>query len=244
MNRIFSDVRLVTALERERKRLRKNEGRVIDEVNRILQDDLFSEKNILRNLKNYNRTFDLLDEEGLDRNRIFSINEIRNICIQYDLRFLDSQKFRGEIPGEAVAEIKRISRGRKKPLESFKIMGPLGVFRTKNSSSDPMLFAETSKGNYYLVHHWDHKVPWYKSAAIFPFRKFENLLGTIAGICLMITLITPQEWIMDTHEFEYWDMHRFALFFHLFILTSCLTGFFMLAFHRNFTSGKWDDHRS
>jgi hypothetical protein len=241
---MFSDVRLVEALEIERRRLRKKDGLVIDEVNRILQRDLFSEKNILRNLKSYNLTFDLLDEEGLDRNRIFSINEIRNICVQYDLRFLDSQKYKGPIPVEAISEIKRISKSRKKPLEAFKIMGPIDSFRIKHTTSDPMLFAETDKGNYYLVHHWDHKVPWYRSLTVFPFRRFENLLMTLAGICVVLTLITPQPWIMDTHAFGYWDMHRFALFFHLFILLGGFTMFIMLSFHGGFTSGKWDEDRS
>lgn len=241
---MFSEVRLVKALERERKKLRKHEKHVLDEANRILQEDLFSEKNILRNLKSYNRTFDLLDEEGLEQERVFSLEEIKNICIKYDLRFLDSQKYRGEIPAEAVSEIKRISRGRKKPLENFKIMGTLSSFRIKDAPNDPMLFTETNKGNFYLVHQWDHRVPWYKSAVIFPFRRFENLLATVAAFCLLLTLTTPQEWIMDVHVFEYWGMHRFALFFHLFIVSASLTGFLMLAFHRGFTSGKWDDHRS
>lgn len=240
---MFSDVKLVQALEKERSRLKKKEERVLDEVNRILQDDLFSEKNILKNLKSYNRTFDLLGEEGLDRNRIFSINEIKNVCIQYDLRFLDSQKYRGEFPAEAVMEIKILSRSRKKPLENFKILGPLQSFRVKNAISDPMLFTETNKGNFYLVHHWDHRVPWYKKIVTFPFQKFENLLGTLVALCTVLTLITPQPWIMDTHAFGYWDMHRFALFFHLFITIGSITGFLMLAFHRSFTSGKWDDHR-
>ncbi len=238
---MFSDVKLITALQKERKRLRKRDGQVIDEVNRILQEELFSEKNILRNLKTYNRSFEFLREEGLDRNRIFSINEIKNICIQYDLRFLDSQKYKGSIPNEAIAEIRILSRERKKPLEAFKIMGPINSFRIKHTESDPMLFAETDKGNYYLVHHWDHKVPWHKSFTVFPFRKFENLLLSIGSICGFFTLITPQSWIMDTHAFEYWGMHRFALFFHLFIVFGGFTMFLMLSFHRGFTSGKWDE---
>lgn len=241
---MFGEVRIVEALERERRRLGKKEDKVLKEVNRILKDELFSEKNILHNLKHYNRTFELLDEEGLDRNRVFSIREIRNICIQYDLRFLDSQKYRGAIPSEAIASIKELSRNRRSPLESFKIMGPLQVFRKKDITSDPMLFAETNKGNYYLVHHWDHKVPWYRWLARFPFRSIETLTGTLAAVCILLTLVTPQHWIMDTTKFEYWDAHRFALFFHLFILSGGIIIFLMFAFHRNFSSSRWDDDRN
>jgi hypothetical protein len=241
---LFSEIKILDALHKEKKRLLKKDGQVLSEVNRILQDELFSEQNILRNLKSYNKTFDLLDETGLDKNKLFSINEIKNICIQYDLRFLDSQKYKGGIPAEAIVEIKEISRGRKKPLENFKIMGPLESFKTKNVASDPMLFAETSKGNYYLVHQWDHKVSWYKPILIFPFRSIENLTITIVSFCAIIAMITPQSWIMDVHTFGYWDMHRFALFFHMFIVMGGMTVFLMMAFHRGFTSGRWDEDRS
>ena len=240
---MFQSVKIVSELERERKKLLKKDGLVIQQVNQILQESQYSEKNILRNLKSYNRTFDFLDEEGLDRNKLFSLNEIRKICIQYNLRFLDSQKFRGKFPTEAIEAIQEISKNRKKPLENFKVLGPIEVFRKNNKDADPMLFAETNRGNFYLVHQWGHRVPWYSKLANFPFRSIETLVGTLGGICLILSLITPQHWIMDTTKIEYWDAHRIALFFHLFIVIGALTAFLMISFYGGFTSVKWDDDR-
>ena len=240
---MFGEIKIVSALEKERKRFLKKDGLVIEKVNQILQESNYSEKNILRNLKSYNRTFEFLDEEGLDRNKIFSLNEIKKICIQYNLRFLDSQKFRGNIPSEAIDSIRELSKNRRTPLENFKILGPIEVFRKKNSDADPMLFAETNFGNYYLVHQWGHRVPRYTKLLNFPFRSIENLFGSLASVCIILSLITPQHWIMDTTKIEYWDAHRIALFFHLFIVFGSLTAFLMISFYGNFTSTKWDDDR-
>lgn len=237
------DIKIVSALEKERKKFLKKDGNVINQVNQILQDSLYSEKNILRNLKSYNRTFEYLDEEGLDRNKLFSLNEIKKICIQYNLRFLDSQKFRGKFPNEAIQAIKELSVKRKTPLENFKILGPINIFRKNNSDADPMLFAETNYGNYYLVYQWGQRVPWYSKILHFPFRAIENLVGSLASVCLILSLITPQHWIMDTTKIDYWDAHRIALFFHLFIVFGSLIAFLMISFYGGFTSTKWDDDR-
>ena len=240
---MFSHVKIISALEKERNRLLKRDGLVIHQVNQILQASLYSEKNILRNLKSYNRSFEFLDEEGLDRNKIFTLNEIKKICIQYNLRFLDSQKLKGDFPSEAISAIQELSKNRRNPLDSFKVLGPIELFRQNKKDADPMLFAETNRGNYYLVHQWGHRVPWYTKIIHFPFRSIENLVGSLAAWCLLLSLVTPQHWIMDTTKIQYWDAHRFALFFHLLIVFGSITAFLMISFYGGFTSVKWDDDR-
>ena len=202
-----------------------------------------SQKNVLENLKLYNQSFELIHENTVEREKIFGLDEIKTICINFNLRFLDIKKFKGQIPSEAADLLNEFATKQKKRIGKLKVLGPEEVFRNAKYNVDPIIFAETENGNYYLIHQWGNKLPWYVPLTTFPLRNIENLVVTLAAFCLILTLTIPQHWIMDTSKFPYWGMHRFALFFHLFILFGALLLFFMLSFRFGFTSSKWDDDR-
>ena len=238
---MFKDVKIVEALVRERKKVRSKEDALIGEVNKILKDELYTEKNILQNLQTYNETFDFLQEKDLDKNKIFGLTEIKNICIQYNLRFLDSQSFKGDFPSEALYAIKEL-RGKEK-FKKFKVLGTIKSFKSQNITVEPMLFAETNYGNYFLVHQWGQKVTWHKKISSFPMRGIETLLGTIICISLFLSLTLPNNLLIYNNAFPYWDMHRIAVFFHFIILFSGLTIYVVFAFHKKFSSSAWDDEK-
>jgi len=48
-------------------------------------------------------TTNTFDFDKLDTHRIFHLNHIREICIDYRLRFLDISRFKGVIPQEAIS---------------------------------------------------------------------------------------------------------------------------------------------
>ncbi len=93
---------------------------VISEVNRILHRDLHSEKNILNNLKHYNRSFELIDEEDVDQSKVFKQSEIKKLAIKYRLKFLDSQCYKHDFPYESVLKIEHLNTVHKKSLKGFK----------------------------------------------------------------------------------------------------------------------------
>jgi hypothetical protein len=240
---MIKPIQIIRALEKERSRLLRVDGKIIEQARNVIKDNLFTEKNVLVNLQLYNQRFEFLAEENLEREKIFGLEEIKTICIHYNLRFLDVIKFKGKIPSEASEQLQFLSVKRKKPIEKLKVLGPDELFRNSHYHSDPIIFAETDKGNFYLIHQWGNKVAWHVPFTTFPFRNIENLAATLAGFCVLLTIITPQGWIMDTTKIPYWGMHRFALFFHLFILFGAMTLFIMLSFRFGFTSSKWDDER-
>ena len=92
-------------LRKKKVKTSNHEDSVISEVYRILNRDLFHEKKILSNLKLYNKSFELIDEEDVDRYDVFHTNTIKEIAIQYRLKFLDSQHYKNEIPYEAILKI-------------------------------------------------------------------------------------------------------------------------------------------
>ncbi|MBC7861438.1 MAG: hypothetical protein IAF38_00605 [Bacteroidia bacterium] len=240
---MFEDVKIIEALSRERKKIRGKEEVLIEEVNKILSDELFTEKNILKNLKTYNQTFDLLDEETLDKSKIYGLKEIKNICIRYKLRFLDSQVYKGEFPSEAIFSIKELSKEQRRTFRNFKILGPYESFKNKNNTSDPILFAETNYGNFYLIHHWDNKVKWYKKITAFPLRRIETLLSTICMVSMIFTVSLPNKLLVTSSQFSFWGLHRFACFFHLLIFFTGLTVYMLFAFNKNFSSSNWDENK-
>ena len=85
---------------------RSKEDDLIHEANRILAQDLFSEKKILNNLKHYNNSFELIDEDDMQSDLIFKVSEIKKIALDYRLKFIDSKFFNAEIPYEAILKIK------------------------------------------------------------------------------------------------------------------------------------------
>lgn len=237
---MLKDISLINELTRQKSKLRKHEDVILDEVNRLLNANLLSEKNILNNLKFYNKTFELLDEEVLDKDRIFKLNEIKVTCTKFRLRFIDSQFYRGEIPYEAILKIKELNETGHKDLKGFKILGSRKTFLLKEKNPSLALFAPTVNGNYYHIHSWGAPIKWYKKWLAWPFQSFENLFITVALFTLIITLLLPVRLITLDREAPYWCGYRIATFFHLLIFNSGVTVYFTFAFNKNFSKSIWN----
>jgi hypothetical protein len=239
---LFANVDLIQSLRSERKRIRSADDDLIDDVKRILISDQYSEKKILDNIQFYNKSYEILDEESLDPNRIFSIEEIKNIAIKFRLRFLDSQVYKGTIPSEALNEITEIAQLQGKDLRSFKILAPISFFKLKEKSeADAILFTITNLGNYYLLFKWGQKTKWHRNIANFPLRNFENMFACILCFTLIITLSFPTSWITMDREAEYFSMYRIATFFHMLIFDSAIAAFVLFGFYSNFSISQWNN---
>ncbi len=239
---LFRNIDLIQALKSEKKRIRSIDDELIEDVKRILIKDLYSEKKILDNIQSYNKSYEILDEEGLDPSRVFSLEEIKNIAIKYRLRFLDSPIYKGPIPSEALNEIKVISHQQGKDLRGFKILAPISFFKRKTKNdSDAILFTATDLGNYYLLFRWGHPTPWHRWLSSFPLRDFEKLFALILGFTLLISLSFPTHWITMDREAEYFSMYRIATFFHMLIFDSAIAAFVLFGFYSNFSASQWNN---
>ena len=113
--------------------------------------------------------------ELLSTKNIYHINTIEKICVDYRLRFLDSNYFKGDVPYEAILKIKTLEKEHNIALSGFKIIAPSKLFRLKNAD-DPLLFAPIGNGYYYLIHKWGNDMSPFRKLAMWPFKTFENLL--------------------------------------------------------------------
>ena len=142
---------LQQALENERKELPQQEA-LLQEAQRILFKSRLSDKNILDNLKFYNSSFEFLDDDEIEKQKTYTLAQIKSLCKKLRLRFLSSQSYTGEISYEAILKIKDLNTAHRKDLKHFKIVSTKDFFASKQSDAAAMLFVQTLYGNYYLLH--------------------------------------------------------------------------------------------
>lgn len=237
---MLKEISIKNELLKQKDKPKKAEDFLIDEVNRLLKSELINERNILNNLKFYNKTFELLNENEIDKNLIFTPTEIKKICIKYRLRFLDSQLYKAEIPYVSILKIKHLNEVQRKNLKGFKILSSSKSFLSKKKDT-AILFAPTVNGNYYLIHHWGENFKWYRKYMAFPLQTFETLALFIATFTLIETLLLPTYLITLDRDATYWCGYRIATYFHILIFNSGVTAYFTFALNKNFSKSIWNN---
>ena len=115
------------------------------------------------------------DFDQLETHRIFHLDQIKEVCIDYRLRFLDLKYFKGNIPKEGIDKISQLEKEHQTSLEGFKIMAPSVLFRLKKTD-DPLLFVPLGNDYFYLVHKWGNDLSFFRKAWAWPFKNIWNLL--------------------------------------------------------------------
>lgn len=240
---MFEGIKIKDELLKHKVKFSKPEDAVLQEVHKILAAQAFKEQNILNNLKSYNKTFGMLDEEGLDKHYLFTAAELKQLSVRLRLKLLDSQCYRFDVPYEAILKIKHLNDTQKKDLESFKIMGASEAFRRKGSKANFVLFAPTVYGNYYMVHDWGEEFKWYKKILAFPLRSFEALALTLILFTLVVTLCLPTFLITLDWTATYWSGYRIGTYFHLLIFFSGISAYFLVGFNKQFSGSIWQEEK-
>src|SRR4051812_16016048 len=155
---MFEGTDIEQELSKLRSSMRSHEDQLIIEAKRILKKDLFAESKILENLRQYNKSYEVIDEEDVDAGLVFTPAEIKKIAVLYRLKFLESKIYKPEIPYEAVLKIKYLNDTYYKEIKLFKMLALPEAFKNKASTATSVLFVKTNYDNYYLVHRWGGKL--------------------------------------------------------------------------------------
>ena len=130
---------------------------------------------ITQSLKHTNNgSFNQLKFEEMETKNIFHKDTIKNICIRYRLRFLDSNLFKGEYPKNITKIISDIEKKHDTNLNNFMIMAPSKLFKIK-SPDDPILFIPIGNNYYYLIHKWGEEFNYLRKLLVLPFKNIDNL---------------------------------------------------------------------
>lgn len=170
----------------------------------------------------------------LETDRIFHLSQIKTICIDYRLRFLDSRFFKDGIPEEAITQIRQLEKAHQTNLKGFRIMAPTKAFQLL-SYDDPFLFAPIGNDYYYLVHKWGNDITPKRKWLMLPFKNLLNFVLFCLLISWLVTLVTPQ-----TNLSKSVPMANIIIFLFAFksIVAVFLYAFFMLG--KNFNSAIWN----
>ena len=173
--------------------------------------------------------------ELLENSRIFHLEDIKEMCVTYRLRFLDSRYFKGNIPEEAISKVRYLEKEHQTTLEGFKIMAPAKLLKLENAD-DPLLFSSLGNNYYYLIHKWGKDLHPFRKLLMWPYKNFENLVFTIFILSILLTLVSPIGMFTKTAAMpEY-----LLLFLFIFKGVAGMVLFYGFAKGKNFNCAIWD----
>ncbi|MGB3142648.1 MAG: hypothetical protein WBB24_00945 [Maribacter sp.] len=223
-------------LHRERGKTKKPNVDRLQEVYKILENLDNEMSRIENNLSKGSRIeTNAFDFDLLESSQIYHLEEIKNICIDYRLRFLDTKYFKGEIPVEGISKIKSLEREHNIELKGFKIIAPSKLFKLEDKD-DPLLFAPIGNGYFYLIHQWGNDLHPLRKMLMWPFKNIVNLGVLVLLISFLATLLIPEGLFSKTSSAtEFW-----IIYFFMFKCIASVVIFYGFALGKNFNPAIWN----
>ncbi|NQX76125.1 hypothetical protein [Gilvibacter sp.] len=233
-------MRLSTNIERElNKRRAKDapEGSILDQIQGILAANEDQRQDIHTRLRS-RATSDAnaFDLDQLETDRIYHIDTIKSICVDYRLRFLNAALFKSEFPEEAISKIRELEDTHDTALNGFKLMAPSKLFKLENAD-DPLLFAPIGNGYYYLIHKWGNDLSGVRKLLVWPVKNFDNMIFSIFVASILLTAISP----MGVFTNKEVGMPEYVmLFLFMFKAVAAVVLYYGFAAGKNFNTAIWN----
>lgn len=174
--------------------------------------------------------------DKIDSNRLFHVDQIRKICIDYRLRFLDFNFFKGGVPDEAYTKLKEFELNHPDLDLNIKMMAPTKLFQLENYD-DPLMFVSLGNNYYYLIHKWGNDMSYFRKMFMWPFKNFYNILIYIAIISLLFTTFVPDGIFFYKNNPE---IQFFVVFLFMFKSLAAIFIYFGFAMGKNFNENIWN----
>lgn len=173
--------------------------------------------------------------EILESSKIYHIDEIKQICIDYRLRFLDTTYFKGSIPAEALSKIKSLEKQHNLEIKGFKIIAPSKLFKLEDKD-DPLLFAPIGNGYHYLIHQWGNDLHPLRKFLMWPFKSIVNLAILVLLMSFITTLMIPDGLFSKSNSnAQFWILN-----FFMFKCIASVVIFYGFAMGKNFNPAIWN----
>jgi hypothetical protein len=227
---------LVDELLRKRKR-EESEDALLKAVKAILLADEEQRKAIKQRLADgeNNVACNAFNFELLETNRIFHISQIKAVCIDYRLRFLDSKLFKSYVPEDAISQIRHLEKSHNTTLSGFKIMAPSKQFHLKNYD-DPLLFAAIGNNYYYLVHKWGNDLNPYRKLLVRPLRDLGSFIVLLLAVTALITAAVSDIEVKGVAK----DTFLLLMFLFIFKSVCGVALYYCFWKGKNFNAAIWD----
>lgn len=232
--RLFDPVNLEKQLILEKTR----ERRLIDSAHQILAQSEERDADVLHRLKHPDQS-QTVSLTAADEERVFTQDQIRNICIRYRLRFLDSGHFKSEFPYEAISRIHAFEQQYDTRIGTFRIVAPDRMFDLENINKDPLLFAELADGRYYLIHKWGEDLRWHRRLLAWPLQRFSNYFIAMWAVCFLGSFLLPTQ-LLHVFNVESEIYLRIWFMIHLFIGLAGVSLWLAFSYDKRFSDMQWD----
>ena len=182
------------------------------------------------------KSLNAFDFDLLATDKIYHLDQIKKVSIDYRLRFLDLKYFKNKLPQEALDTIQALESAHDTQLGSFKIMAPSALFRLQKTD-DPLLFVPLGKDYYYLVHKWGNDLHPLRKVLMWPFKNIWNLMLAVFAFSWILTELTPMGLFTRTPDSSsYW-----MLLFFMFKAVASVILYFGFALGKNFNPAIWNN---
>ncbi len=232
---MFSRINIEEKLMNYRNK-RIQEQSIMDEVFQIFSENEKERQEILTTLNTKSSsTENKLEFDLLEASRIFHEEDIKKLCTDYRLRFLDSRFFKGNFPEEAISEIRSLEKVHACDIGGYKIVAPAKLLKLENAD-DPLLFAPMGNGYHYLIHKWGRDLHPLRKLMMWPFKCMDNLAFTVGMVSILLTILSPMHWFTQSAGIGNY------IFLFMIILNGVggLVLFFGVAKGKNFNAIIWD----
>lgn len=233
IERINLQKRLIRLREKE-----VSEDQLLEEIKKLLNPEDENDQQILDRLlagelsENGKNKFDF---DLLESDRIFHISQIKKLCIQYRLRFLNTKYFKGELPPGALKAVKDLEIKHGIRLKGFSMIAPASYFKLENAD-DPMLFTPMGNNYFYLIHKWGNDIHPFRKIIMWPLKNLETLISFSFIASFLLTFVIRELFFSPyqaTSEF-------LILFLYTFKSVLALLFFYGFSLGKNFSSGNWN----
>ncbi len=234
---MFAKVNLREALANNKKQGERAEDLLIENINNWFIADWEREQKIAENIGLGAVSEFLPDGSSLDQSNIYSLGDIRSLCVTYRLRFLSSKLFKGDIPREALVKARKAEEHLGCEVKSFMIVAPAPMFRLEDVNTDPLLFIPLSDGRFYLTHQWGNDMAWYRKLLVWPLATFQHLVAFIITLSVVLSAAIPTSLIGNS--IGYFNFYRGATLVWFVIFLSGMVSYFWFATGQKFSASAW-----
>ncbi|SMC53305.1 hypothetical protein [Cellulophaga tyrosinoxydans] len=233
---LLEKINLEKELKKERVKAHKSPD-LIGEFYQIIKKNQELRKSILNSKTvDTRQEYNTFNFDYLDADKIYHIEQIKKICIDYRLRFLDTKYFKGQIPEEAITKINNLEKQHDIKLKNYKIIAPSKLFKLEDKD-DPLLFAAMGNDYYYLVHKWGTDLHPLRKALMLPFKNIINLLILIVALSYIGTFLIPKGLFSNTGS----SVETWILGFFIFKIIASITLYYGIAMRKNFNPSIWNN---
>jgi hypothetical protein len=234
---MFAKVNLREALDNKKKQSERAEDQLIENINNWFIADWEREQKIAENIGHEAVSAYLPDGDKLDHAGIYNLADIKALCVSYRLRFLSSKLFKGDIPREALVNVRKVEAQLGNEVKAFMIVAPAPMFRLEDVNTDPLLFIPLNDGKYYLVHQWGNDMAWYRKLLVWPLASLRNLVMFIIASSIALSSVIPTSLIGSS--FGYFNFYRGAIMVWFIIFLSGMISYFWFATGQKFSVNAW-----